>query len=428
VVNTHYKFLLISHTSLEKMPDSIFDYGVERIVFNDKVELKIHEGQIEFLPFILLREVYNLFIPKEIRNYEWVQLTINQMILKDLANHNKAKEWNILVRENVTLYDDISIGFERLNDFDKLTQLFKNPTSKRKHYRLFFNLVREDPHHLPRKNDYIHIFFTDNLGSAYYSEDLLETLRCLTIIFHKIKTYRGITEYSKLFQQFKKNGSLQTDLSARKFVQNMEFVKDKTVIAPNYLVNWKPLKSFVICCTIRFNPLLSKAKIINVFTKLPFVVNPYFYYNGFQIELRCFFKAPVVYKSDVISFLKRLEGNLIESFYFTEKFTKEIFYKNLNYKKDIFQDNTIPNPNNPHYNSKYELNCVRRFGDTTLSYKPSLLDLIFIDLTTYTSTSGLGFERKDEILKTIKKETMEAISYQHGMIKQLRETLNLFHS
>ncbi|HEC41123.1 MAG TPA: hypothetical protein ENI29_22955, partial [bacterium] len=264
VVNTHYTFLLINHTSLEHILASIFDYGVERKVVNNKVELKIHENQIELLPFILLREVYNLFIPKEVRNYEWVQLTINQMILTDLANHNKAREWNILVRENLKLYDDISIGYGRLNDFDRLAQLFKNPTSKRKHYRLFFNLVREDPHHLPRKNDYIHIFFTDNLGSEYYSEDLLETLRCLTIIFHKIKTYRGMTEYSKQFQQFKKNGSLQTELLAKEFIQNMEFVKEKTVIAPNYLVNWEPLKCFVISCTVRFNPLLNKAKIINV--------------------------------------------------------------------------------------------------------------------------------------------------------------------
>jgi len=428
VVNTHYTFLLISHTSLEKMPDSIFDYGVERFIANNKIELKIYENQIELLPFILLREVYNLFIPKEVRNYEWVQLTINQMILTDLANHSKAREWNILVRENVKLFDDISIGYERLTDFDRLAQLFKNPTSKRKHYKLFFNLVREDPHHLPRKNDYIHIFFTDNLGSAYYSEDLLETLRCLAIIFHKIKTYRGMMEYSKQFQQFKKNGSLQTELLAKVFIQNMEFVKEKTVIAPNYLVNWEPLKCFVINCTIRFNPLLNKAKIINVFTKLPFVVNPHFYYNGFQIELKCYFKAPAVYKSDVITFLKRLKGNLIESFYFSEKFAREVFYKNLNYKKNFFQDSTIPNPNNLQYNSKYELNCVRRFGDMTLSYEPSLLDLIFIDLTTYTSIAGLGFERKNDILKTIKKETMEAISYQHGMIKQLRETLNFFHS
>ena len=428
VVNTHYTFTLTNHTYLKQIPDSIFDYGVERIVINNKIELKVYKNQIDFLPFILLREAYNLFIPKEVKNYEWVQLTINQMILADLTNHNKAKEWNILVRENVKLYDDLSIGYGRLNDFDRLAQLFKNPASKKKHYRLFFNLLREDPHHLPRKNDYIHIFFTDNLGSTYYSEDLLETIRCVTIIFHKIKTYRGITEYNKLFQQFKKNGSLQTDLSPSVFIHNMEFVKERTVIAPNYLVNWEPLKCFVISCTIRFNPLLNKAKIINLFAKLPFVVNPYFYYNGFNIELNCFFKAPAVYKSDVITFLRRLEGYIIESFYFSESLTKEIFYKNLNYKKDIFQDNSIPNPNNPHYNSKYELNCVRGFGDITLSYEPSLLDLIFIDLTMYTSTAGLGFERKDKILKTIKKEMMEAISSQRGIIKQLRETLNFFHS
>ncbi|KKL52882.1 hypothetical protein LCGC14_2281020, partial [marine sediment metagenome] len=149
---------------------------------------------------------------------------------------------------------------------------------------------------------------------------------------------------------------------------------------------------------------------------------------GFNIELNCFFKAPAVYKSDVITFLRRLEGYIIESFYFSESLTKEIFYKNLNYKKNIFQDNSIPNPNNPHYNGKYELEVIRSYGNKTLSYEPSLLDLIFIDLTTYTSTSGLGFERKDEILKTIKKEMMEAISYQHGIIKQLRETLTFFHS
>ncbi len=211
LMNNKYTFLLTNNVAPgEYKPDSIFDYGVERSITDNKLEIKIYTNYIEIFPFILLREIYNLLVPREIWGYEWIQLTINQMILTDLSDHDNVKEWSSLVRENVKLYDKIFDGFERLNEYDRLNQFFKNPALKRTSYNLFFKMLREDPRHIPKKNDYIHVFFTDNLNiePEYYTDELLETIRCLTEIFHKVKTYRGITEYNRLFQKYKNFGSI----------------------------------------------------------------------------------------------------------------------------------------------------------------------------------------------------------------------------
>ncbi|HEC36747.1 hypothetical protein LCGC14_0606500 [marine sediment metagenome] len=68
LVNKRYTFLLTNHTASGFRPDSIFDYGVERSILDNKLEIKIYTNYIEFFPFILLREIYNLFILREIRD------------------------------------------------------------------------------------------------------------------------------------------------------------------------------------------------------------------------------------------------------------------------------------------------------------------------------------------------------------------------
>ena len=410
--------------------ESIFDYGVERSYIGNKVEVKIFKNHFEFFPFILLREIYYLFIPRKIRTYEWVQLTVNQMILTDLSNHDSLLEWSSLTRENVKIFDKISDGFERLEDYDRLRQFFKNPDLKRTSYKLFFKMLREDRQHLPKENDNIHIFFADNLNiePEYYTDELIETIRCLTEIFHNKKTYRGMTEYIRLFQQLKKDGILKTNLPTKIFVQNMEIVKSKTLIAPNYLINWKPLKCTILKCYIQFIPLLNKSKVLDILTKLPFIASPRLYYNGFGISLQIFFKIPDIYISDLISFLEKLHNYSFLSFNVYKFEEKDEYSKNLNFYRNFFRNSTLPNPNNSLYTNRYELSSVREFGDKLLIYKPTLLDLTFFDRIQHPSNSGLGFERKDEILKAIKKDMMDVVSSHRGIIQQLRKTLNLFHS
>ncbi|HEA70876.1 hypothetical protein LCGC14_1028380 [marine sediment metagenome] len=431
LMNNKYTFLLTNNVAPgEYKPDSIFDYGVERSITDNKLEIKIYTNYIEIFPFILLREIYNLLVPREIWGYEWIQLTINQMILTDLSDHDNVKEWSSLVRENVKLYDKIFDGFERLNEYDRLNQFFKNPALKRTSYNLFFKMLREDPRHIPKKNDYIHVFFTDNLNiePEYYTDELLETIRCLTEIFHKVKTYRGITEYNRLFQKYKKDGSLKTNLSVRNFARNMEIVKTKTSIAPDYMINWTPLKCSLFKVFIRFNPLLNRSKILELIIKLPFIVWPRFYYNGFGIETNYFFIIPDIYISDLFSFLENLQGYLIEGFSIHKLNDKDKVYVNYNFYRHIFRKSTIPNPNSSHYNHKYEMSICREFADRTINYKPTLVDLILLERIQNPSKTGLGFERRNEILKAIKKDMMDAVSSQRGILQQLRDVLDFFHS
>ena len=135
----------------------------------------------------------------------------------------------------------------------------------------------------------------------------------------------------------------------------MEIVKSKTSIAPVYQVNWAPSKCSVFTCSLQFNSLLNKSKILGIITQIPFVVFPRFYYNGFTVEISCYFILPDSYISDLLSFLENLHGHIIERFNIYKYSAKDVIWKNLNFHRDIFRSSTIPNPNNSRYNNKYEM-------------------------------------------------------------------------
>ena len=206
-------------------PEWFFNLGVSRYFQNDELIIEVHEDYNKFLPFILIREIYNLFVPEEIKELELVQHVINQIILNDLERYDLKNEWRKLMISNLENYNLVSfdfIGFERLKSFFKLEG--KNGIF------FFFYYIRTYQTLISNKIEDIQSIFFDEFQN-YFSktmndDDIIETVRCLILIFYRVRSYKDLLSFKNYFQEFKRNKLLITDLSLRKFSKNMDWIKN----------------------------------------------------------------------------------------------------------------------------------------------------------------------------------------------------------
>ena len=76
--------VVIRKKEIQESVDSkeIFRLGVNRYFQNNMLIVEVFDEYKNFLPIILLREIYNFFIPIEVNSFELIQLVINQIIIK----------------------------------------------------------------------------------------------------------------------------------------------------------------------------------------------------------------------------------------------------------------------------------------------------------------------------------------------------------
>ncbi len=295
--------------------DNIFNLGVKRYNKKNTLIIEIYGKDRKFLPFILLREIYNLFAPEQIRSFESVQLVINQIIIAELPKHKNLNEWKELIKENLEHYDSASKGFDRLTPYDRLSSYFNikgietyNPI------KFFFQYIRKNQSLMTNKLDDaesdIHVIFffelERHIKKILINDDIVETIRCINFIFNKVKHYKEVLQYKTHFQKFKANGQLKTELSLRKFIHNMEKIKS-TFIAPSYKVNWKTLDAVLICVFVKFNPVLNKAHIFKIFKKLPFINNLKISRTSFGLDLYFLVYIPKAYLNSLTHFFQSLK-------------------------------------------------------------------------------------------------------------------------
>ncbi|MHA1885701.1 MAG: hypothetical protein ACW96S_11650, partial [Promethearchaeota archaeon] len=72
----------------------ILDRGVSRRYQDNSLIIEIYEKNSNFLPFILLRETYYCFLPKEVKENEMIKIYINQIIENHLETFNGFREWH----------------------------------------------------------------------------------------------------------------------------------------------------------------------------------------------------------------------------------------------------------------------------------------------------------------------------------------------
>jgi hypothetical protein len=436
-LNPYYKITKVTVKVGENVKEPrlfSFHRGVRRRTTPKGITLELISRYEPFFPFIMLREVYLSYIPPEISQYEDIQLTITQILLNDLSTHPLVNEWRTMMREPIERSPHLSVGWSRLEIFDRVDNFFRINHPSFNPARYFLRYIRENPS-LMRENlqtrefDIHSIFFKglDNIiAEEIVNDGIVETIRCLTIIFHKIKRYSKMLDYSTFFQQFKKEGRLTTDLSLRKFQTHMKWIKTSP-IAPNYKLNFKMFNVDPLYLVVRFNPLLKKQRILQVIESLPFLIIASPSRNDFSLVFSLVLFIPHPYLRDFLLGIQGLEeqGYLEIVHCFSQ--SRIVHQVNLNYLREYGQKFPLLDPDHPNYDRKYELQMVREIGDTFHKREFTLLDFLVMERIQWYSYTGLGFERKNDILQTIKNDILRAIESERVSIATLKERLTTLY-
>ena len=121
------KVILLRNKISKKLTnDDVFIIGVNKYTQNNILIIEIDNDYLKFISFILLRELYNCFIPDKLKEYESIQLVINQIILTDLEKSNLINKWRTLIRGRLEQFDHLTSGLNRLVIFDRLEKFFQS--------------------------------------------------------------------------------------------------------------------------------------------------------------------------------------------------------------------------------------------------------------------------------------------------------------
>ncbi len=429
--NTNIKFIIIKESSPEEtVSKDVFRIGVNRFIQNNIVIVEIYEEYRRFLSFIILREVYNCFIPDKLKNFHIIQLVINQLLLNDLFKSPHLNEWRSLIRrylENTVL---LSKGYSQLWVFDRLEQYFKMQGTKA--LQFFFRYIRRNISLLNNKTGDIHeIFFrefTDYFSKSMQNNEIVETLRCIIQIFHKVKNFRDLLSYKNYFKQFKEIGELDTPLSLYKFNNNMNWISSYSYIAPSYQLNWNVINVCLISVFLRFNPILDKGKVLKVIKLFPFFASLKILNKCFAIDLSGYIVIPKIYLNDFLRFIKKLKDYGYVLTHRCLLLNKSENFLNLNYFREYSKNHRVIDPNHRHYREKYEIDFKINYGLEYYKTELSLLDFLIIDRIRFFSVSGLGFERRNDTLNIIKSDLLNIIINERTKVKDLRVILEEFHN
>ncbi|MFX1309224.1 MAG: hypothetical protein ACFE8C_05940 [Promethearchaeota archaeon] len=422
-----YSDVKVEYVEISKdLKYSNINFGVKKTYKENSIYISIYNNYRKFIKVILLKQAYNCFIPTELQENEIVNIFINQKVETDLQNSEFVEDWKDLRRQNIINYEFIELELNRLEKFLNL----KSTTDKLSPFQFFFFYIRKNIQLIGegRNNVYDLIFEEYTRKYTEYNDEILETIRVITRIFYKARSYRSLLDYQKLFTEYKKAGIIQTSLSLRKFAENMQWIKNLSTIAPAFYINWNAIDLISTICFLKFNPLIEIAQINKVIKEIPFFLMVAYSRNNFGIEVRGFFLLPKAYLDDVFTFLEKLEleGYLIKkSFYLIKNFR---INTNLNYFRSYLRKGSLVNPEKREYKKEFEIDFGFEYQDSNSKSSLSLFDWLLIDRIRYYSITGLGFERKSETLKALKTDLLDEIVSQQKFIADTKKNLNKIHN
>jgi len=395
--------LHISEINTNKQLKSILDLGVKRIVQDDQLIVNIYNKSIRFLPFILLREAYYCFLPMIISKL--IKICINQIVENDLSRLNASKEWKKLIRDVLVNEDFIYEQFDKLKKFFKIEaqEPFESTV------QFFFKEVRKNvlfakSSNIDRFYDLIYEKYSYEISKSMFNPEIVETLRVIIYIFYERKSYLYLSDYHSLFKKFKETNKLNSNLSSRKFIENLQWINNCSTISPSYDIVHNTIDLYQITCFLHFNPILERSKIKMLLEDWPFYNSLKFSENSFATDISLVFTIPKIYLKDLLNYFKRLKlfGYVIEkNIYITLKRTNFI---NLNYFTDFTNTRKIIDPNSKNYQKEYEIESKIDYSSVSYSLPLSLFDFILLGRIYYVSVTGLTFDKRSETLNSIKED------------------------
>ncbi|MBY8981669.1 MAG: hypothetical protein KGD57_01860 [Candidatus Lokiarchaeota archaeon] len=407
--------------------NDIFSLGINRNYQNSSLTLEISTQYEKFYPFILLREIYYCFLPIVICENRVISTFINQIVEINLKKHESYQEWSEIIKEKIIDYDFLDGQFDRLEKFLEIQTKDNDSPIK-----FFFRYVRKNLNILEDNTAdfYDDLFnqFVFKTSKSMRDDDIIETLRILIEIFYRLNSYKALHEYKEYFSKLKDDGTIKTQLSLRKFVQNLRWIKNFTIISPSYKINHFQMGVIPFVLKLDFHPKLSKLKVRKIIEHFPFLQNVRISENGFSNQIIGYEILPEPYVEDFLSLLRKFQQygyitqiNCIKSDYIENNL-------NLNYFREYHNENILINKNHKNYNIQYEIGFSHNLGDKTSLYPLTLLDFLILDRIRYYSITGFGFEPNRDSIKQLKSDLMNEILSQAALIKNLKQKLKILHN
>ena len=403
-----------------------FDFGVFRELNENNVNIQIYKQHIKFLPIILLREVYRLFLPPKLRESVQIQIILYMIIELEFKRTDFINEWKDLIRS----FDIYEYYFK--NDFDALIKFFQleDPESKETVIPFIFQYIRKiELISVDNKIfDRIVMEFLTMMKKSLREDDVLETIRIIKDIFFRVKTYSALLHYRDFFRDMKEKGDITTNLSLRSFSSNLRMLNRHSICAPIYKIDWNTVNLSYFMIYIQFHPATEWKHISEFISNLPFLLNPRSSTLGFSRELVGYFVIPVEYEKDLAYTLDLFQqrGYIVDCMLFS---IEDIDYNvNLNYFREIVDESQFFNPKNPSYKENFELNLHIEYSKKRSSIQLSLLDFLILDRAKNISFTGFGFERRESTLSDLKIDLLNEISRQYKLIKSLEKAIIYFQN
>jgi len=308
VINKKVKIHVIDEINENRDSNTrLYSFGVNRSIIDDIYHIRLLKNYRNFFPFLLLQSAYLTFIPNSLKETIFIDFVINKFVEIDLLEYSLVTEWASDIKKKYVKYNFVSAIF-RFDKFLELQETKSNESPK----QFFFEYVRrnsnlnfdDNPHfHL----DKIYKEFLFKSSKKLQSNEITETLRILIKIFYKVKNCDTLEGFYNYFDNFKKQGIIQTDLSSRSFRKNLRWINKYSYITPSYYFDWKAINIAIITCHLQFNPLLEKAKIDKIINQMPFLIMPQLSITNFAVEVSAYFVIPRIYIKDLIYLLEKME-------------------------------------------------------------------------------------------------------------------------
>ncbi|MBD3197876.1 MAG: hypothetical protein GF317_22685 [Candidatus Lokiarchaeota archaeon] len=418
---------------LESQFDSNFfaldiNYNIER----NKLTIEFYRNS-KFLNFIMLREAYNCFIPVNLREIESVQIVVNQLLLNDLSFASNHSDWKSLFRKTLKTYDSISTGFSKMVEFNRIQSILNLERFGEVSLRLrrfFFYYIRNYSQLISPNLDIFNFLLSKKFLSLSLNlmrnDEIVETIRIITLFFYKYKNFHNLNEFMKYFRKLKENKEISTDLSQRKFSKFFSWLKNTSLIAPTYQLNWRAINIELISVFLTFNPSIQLPILFEFIKQLPFFISPKISRDGFSVEVFGYFVIPEIYLRDLKDFLVACEdlGYLIDKKVII--LDKYYHISNLNNLKEF---NIGKKLINPLLRESIEKNIIQfeiNYSATVSEFKLNPLSFLILDRIRFFSSQGFGFENRRNIINIIKNDLINEIEKQNSFIKKFKDILIKF--
>jgi len=422
-----------SHNDNTSSPQEFLDLGIirEKRSESNSITLLLDPNYEHFLPLILFREALYTFIPYRLISNIEIKLFINQMVEMYFADSPVLSQWQDIIHQQIITNDVLKGHYGRLEQFLTLQDPHDHETSGM--IAFFLQFIRNHMSSIEQNSfnlyEEISKYSLYKLSRSLTNDDVLESIRILTAIFYEEKVYNSLAEYKNHFKQYKKDGYIKTDLSLRKFIENIRWMKSFTYIGPSYDVNWSMLGITPTLCVLTFNPLLPKHKIDIFLQNLPFFYQPNSSEYNFSIYAFGWFVIPEKYFSDLNKFLHYLQdAHYLVSYILIEN--KEKFnLLNLNYfRKQFHEKNGIIDRSHRDYDKKYEVEFYLKYRKKKQGIPSlSLLDFLLLDRVRYFSITGFSLEEKKKRVNLLKADFFNHILNHKNTIMHFKDYATKIH-